>query len=178
MAMKSDVNQATAESDQWLDCVAEHLCFTDRRDAHTALTAVLHALRDRLPREGAAHFGTLLPAAIGSGYFEGCLQSAPIKGDRSVQEFCEQIGRKLPPNFPLDAKNIAKGIFDVLLEQLDHGETAEVLAALPKPLQALWAKTARNFPRSGSGGCDACAAESAVLLPKGEPFEQGPPQLA
>jgi uncharacterized protein (DUF2267 family) len=149
MAMKSDVSHATAESDQWLDCVAEHLCFTDRRDAHTALTAVLHALRDRLPREGAAHFGTLLPAAIGSGYFEGCLQSAPIKGDRSVQEFCEQIGRELPPNFPLDAKNIAKGIFDVLLEQLDHGETAEVLARAAQTLAGALGEDRAQFSALG-----------------------------
>ncbi len=151
VTVSSDLDHVKTESDAWLAAVAEHLSFEDRRDAYTALRAALHALRDRLSPEQAMHLSAQLPTAIRSVYFDGRHLSPPTRDDRCVQDFCGHIGEELPPNFPLDAKNIAKGVFDVLLEQLDRDEVANLLAALPAPLQALWASTAhRSAPVTSS----------------------------
>jgi uncharacterized protein (DUF2267 family) len=150
MTVSSALNHVKSESDTWLAAVAEHLSLEDRRDAYIALRAALHALRDRLPPEQAMHLGSQLPIAIRSVYFDGLHLSPPARGDRCVQDFCGHIGEQLPPNFPLDAKNIAKGVFDVLLKQLDQEEVANLFAALPAPLQALWASTARRSAPVGS----------------------------
>lgn len=146
----SDFDHTEETGETWLDSVAEHLSFEDRRDAFTALRAALHALRDRLPAERALHLSTQLPLAIRDVFFEGWQFSPTTDDDRCIQNFCGHIGDELPPRFPLDAKNIAKGVFDVLLEQLDQCEVAGLVTALPGPLQALWAETARSsIPASG-----------------------------
>jgi uncharacterized protein (DUF2267 family) len=146
----SDFDQTKQEGDIWLDSVAEHLSFEDRRDAYAALRAALHALRDRLPPDQAVHLSTQLPIAIRGLYFEGWQLSPASEDDRCVQDFCGHIGDELPPHFPLDAKNIAKGVFDVLLERLDQTEVARLVDALPEALQALWARTPHAPSRSGS----------------------------
>lgn len=141
-----------AGPDPWVDAVAEHLLFDNRLDADVALWAALHALRDSLPHDRALHLGMQIPIAIRKRYFQGWHLSPASEEDRCVQDFCGHVGEELPPQFPLDAKNITRAVFDVLLEQLDHQQVATLINGLPRPLQALWAAAARSTTTELAGG--------------------------
>ena len=52
------------EGNIWLKAVAERLHLEERGHAYSALTAVLHALRDRLTPENAVHRGAQMPIVI------------------------------------------------------------------------------------------------------------------
>lgn len=131
------------EGNIWLKAIADHLHVEDRRHAYSALRATLHALRDRLTPEEAVHLSAQLPMVIRGLYFEGWRLAGKPTGEHTIQDFCNHIGRELPPNFPIDARNVARGVFDVLFEQLDPGEIAKVIDRLPEPLRALWPQIAR-----------------------------------
>ncbi len=131
------------EGNIWLNSVAEHLHLEDRRHAYQALLAALHALRDRLTPEQAVHLSAQFPVLIRGLFFGGWkLAGKPLR-DRSIEDFCSHIEKELPPNFPRDAKSIAKGVFEVLFEQLDPGEVAKIIDEMPVPLRQLWPQIAR-----------------------------------
>lgn len=126
------------ETNLWLKALTDEHRFRDRHHAYSALRAVLHALRDRLTPDQAAHLGAQLPTLIRGVYYEGWhLAGTPAK-DRDLQAFADHVAGELPPNFPRDAVGTTKAVFDLLARELDAGITAKTRQALPKALRALW----------------------------------------
>ncbi len=124
------------ETNAWLKAVAEELQL-DRHNAYLALRAVLHALRDRLPPEVAVHLGAQLPMLIRGFYYEGWHMAGKPTKDRHVEEFAEHVLKELPPQFPLDALSVSRGVFEALWEKLDPGEFAKLMDHLPVSLRTL-----------------------------------------
>ncbi|MGO8914090.1 MAG: DUF2267 domain-containing protein [Bradyrhizobium sp.] len=124
------------ETNVWLKAVAEELQL-DRHNAYIALRAVLHALRDRLPPEVAVHLGAQLPMLIRGFYYEGWHMAGKPTKDRHVEEFAEHVLKDLPPQFPLDALTVSRGVFEALWEKLDPGEFAKLMDDLPVSLRTL-----------------------------------------
>ena len=131
------------ETNVWLKTLAEELHFADRHHAYSALRAVLHALRDRLPPEGAVHLGAQLPIVIRGLYYEGWRMGKPT-ADHNVQQFAEHVRKQLPPQFPLDPLTVTNGVFKLLWERIDPGESAKVIDHLPQALRTLWPHIARR----------------------------------
>ncbi|MCK3779409.1 DUF2267 domain-containing protein [Ensifer sesbaniae] len=132
------------EGNMWLKAVGERLHFEERRHAYSALRATLHALRDRLAPEDAVHLGAQFPMVIRGLYFEGWRLAGKPTDEHSINEFCDHVARELPPQFGMDAKTVATGVFDVIFKELDPGEVAKVIDQLPVPLRILWPQVARR----------------------------------
>ena len=138
------VEHTVQETNTWLKALAEQLHFEDRHHAYSALRAVLHALRDRLTPEMAVHLGAQLPMLVRGLYYEGWHIAGKPTKDHSAQEFADHVLEQLPPRFPMDPLTVSKGVFKLLWEKLDPGETAKVIDHLPLPLRALWPQIARR----------------------------------
>jgi len=122
----------------WLKKLAEEHHIGDRHHCYSALRAVLHALRDRLPPEQAVHLGAQLPILIRGIYYEGWKVSETPTNERQVDEFLARVEAELPPMFQHDLFSTTKAVFDVLWKELDPGEIAKVIDAFPVPLRILW----------------------------------------
>lgn len=144
MSGHHNFDHTVQEGNLWLRKVAERLHFDDERHAYSALRAALHALRDRLTPEDAVHLAAQMPMVVRGLYFEGWKMSRTPTNDGTIDQFCAHIASQLPPMFPMDAKTVATGVFDVLWTELDVGETAKVIDRLPPALKALWPAIARR----------------------------------
>lgn len=138
------VEHTVQDTNAWLKALAEQLHFEDRHHAFSALRAVLHALRDRLTPEMAVHLGAQLPMLVRGLYYEGWHMAGKPTKDHSAQEFADHVLEQLPPRFPMDPLTVSKGVFKLLWEKLDPGETAKVIDHLPLPLRTLWPQIARR----------------------------------
>lgn len=130
------LDHTVQETNVWLRGVAEQLQL-DRHDAYSALRAVLHALRDRLPPEVAVHLGAQLPMLVRGFYYEGWHMAGKPTKDRHIEEFADHVLKELPPRFPMDPLIVARGVFEILWEKLDPGEFAKLMDHLPAPLRTL-----------------------------------------
>src|SRR3954451_19292244 len=82
------------KTNEWLDEIMGELALEDRHTAYVALRGALHALRDRLPLEEAAHLGAQLPMLVRGFYYEGWRPvREPIKMHR--EEFLLRVEEQL-----------------------------------------------------------------------------------
>jgi uncharacterized protein (DUF2267 family) len=138
------LDHTVQETNKWLKAIAEELHFHDRHHAYSALRAVLHVLRDRLPPEVAVHLGAQFPMLVRGIYYEGWHMAGKPTKDRGAQEFANRVGAGLPPQFPMDALTVTRGVLEILWEKLDPGEFAKLQTHLPEQLRALKPQTARQ----------------------------------
>jgi uncharacterized protein (DUF2267 family) len=138
------LDHTVQETNVWLKALVEELHFEDRHHAYSALRAVLHALRDRLPPETAVHLGAQLPMMVRGLYYEGWHMGGKPTADRGIQEFANHVREQLPPQFTMDPLTVTRGVFKILWEKIDPGETAKVIDHLPQPLKTLWPQIARR----------------------------------
>lgn len=144
MSGHHNFDHTVQEANQWLHKITAELHFEDARHAYPALRATLHALRDRLAPADAVHLSAQLPMVVRGLYFEGWKMSRTPSDEDTVDAFCDHIAKQLPPIFPMDPKTVAIGVFKVMWDELDVGETAKVIDRLPPALKALWPAIARR----------------------------------
>jgi uncharacterized protein (DUF2267 family) len=114
-----------------------------RNQSYAALRAVLHAVRDRLTVDEAAHVAAQLPVLIRGIYYDGWDPSrAPRKMSR--EEFLERVRKEF--HFSLDADDLDAGteqlvrsVVGALRRHLSTGEWSDVVSSLPKKLKVLLA---------------------------------------
>lgn len=140
----STLDHTVQETNIWLKAIAEQLHFDDRHHAYSALRAVLHAVRDRLPPEAAVHLGAQLPILVRGIYYENWHMAGTPTREHSVQEFADRVLEELPPLFPVDALTVTRGVFEILWEKIDPGEFAKLTAHFPASLRTLRPQTAQR----------------------------------
>lgn len=128
----------------WLKKLGEEHHLGDRHHSYSALRAVLHTLRDRLTPEQATHFAAQLPTLIRGIYYEGWHLAGRPTAVHQVDAFLANVSAQLPPMFPRDALGVTNAVFDLLWKELDPGEIAKVIDALPVPLRSLWPQAAQR----------------------------------
>lgn len=128
----------------WLKSLDEEYLLGRRHNSYGALRAVLHALRDRLTPEQAVHLGAQLPMLVRGVYYDRWRIAKSPSNDRQPEEFLAHVAAELPPMFPRDALGVTKGVFDLLGRELDPGEIAKLINALPVPLHSLWPQAAER----------------------------------
>jgi uncharacterized protein (DUF2267 family) len=126
------------KTNTWLKGIEQELG-PDRRRAYQALRAVLHCLRDRLPIDEAAQLGDQLPMLIRGIYFEAWHPAGKPERIRSREEFLSCVDAHLPKAArPIDPKDAARAVFQVLERHVSAGEVLDVVQALPEQIRALW----------------------------------------
>jgi uncharacterized protein (DUF2267 family) len=138
------LDHTVQQTNIWLKKLESDHHLPGRHHAYAALRAVLHALRDRMTPEQAAHLGAQLPTLVRGIFYEGWHPAGTPKTDRQVQAFLAHVAAELPPQYPRDALGVTEAVFEVLAHELDPGEIAKVVGALPAPLRALWPVAARS----------------------------------
>jgi CBS domain-containing protein len=125
---------------EWLKDITDGLGFPNQRAAFAGLRAVLHTLRDRLPRENVAELGAQLPMLIRGMFYEGWDPQREPSKVRHQQEFFDLVAAQLKEHAELrNPRRITRIVLGVLAKHLSPGEKEKVLLTLPAELRELWA---------------------------------------
>jgi len=133
----------------WLNEITE-VMGPDKQVAWHVLGGVLRAVRDRVPLDLAAHLGAELPILVRGIYYDQWHPSAQPERYRSVDEFLECVVKNLGGIRPVDPRDAARSVFDVLSRHLPEGQIRKVRDSLPEEVRALW--------QVGAGGGDGAAS--------------------
>lgn len=123
----------------WLNEIMEGIG-PDRSVAYHVLSAVLHVLRDRLTPDEAADLGAQLPLLIRGIYYDSYRPSRTPTKVRNQEEFLACIEAELQRARirPVNVKEAARVVMQVLQQHVSDGEIGDVRAALPKDIRRLW----------------------------------------
>ena len=103
-------DKTVQESNLWLKDVMEWLDTRDRHHAYSTLRAVLHALRDRIGPESAAHLGAPLPMLLRGLFYEGW---DPTGKPSKAPAFLAHIAKELPRAAEGEVEQGVTAVFDV-----------------------------------------------------------------
>lgn len=135
------VDRTLHKTNEWLAAIGDNLRAGERKDAYTALRAVMHALRDRLPVATVASLGAQLPMLVRGIYYEGwhpTVDGKPASGVHNPEEFFALVDRELSRHPNIQPEIAVRAVFTVLARHLDPSETEKVIHVLPRRLQELW----------------------------------------
>jgi uncharacterized protein (DUF2267 family) len=123
----------------WINELTELLdCREDPHRAYLALRSVLHALRDRLSVDEAAALAAQLPMLIRGFYFEGWRpHDKPLK-ERKREEFLAHIRSDFQHDPELDAEQVVRAVFSLLMRHVAPGEIEKLRQILPDEIRSLW----------------------------------------
>src|ERR1700737_4779787 len=114
----------------WVKNLMETLDCPDRHETYGALRATLHALRDRLTIEEAAHFAAQLPMLVRGFYYEGWDPTGKPLKERHRDDFLARINQELKP-YGIDPEQVARAVFLVLANRISEGEIEDIEHVLP-----------------------------------------------
>lgn len=118
----------------WVKDMMGELHTDDPHKALHALRAGLHALRDLLTADGAAHLSAQLPTLIRGIFFDGWRPSrAPLRIRRTV-DFLPIVREKYAPHADAPADDIIVALFRVLGRHVSVGEVTNLFLSLPEEL--------------------------------------------
>ncbi|TPJ82461.1 DUF2267 domain-containing protein [Mesorhizobium sp. B2-6-2] len=114
----------------WLDEIMDEIG-PDRQVAWHVLGAVLHALRDRIQPDLAAHLGSQLPILVRGAFYDQYQPSKAPEKVRSLDEFLAKIKAELEVIRPLDSKDAFRAVSKVLAQHVEEGQMHKVWDSLP-----------------------------------------------
>jgi uncharacterized protein (DUF2267 family) len=126
----------------WVNELVKELVWEDKHQVLQGLRATLHALRDRLTVEEAAHLGAQLPILLGGFYYENWRPTARPTKDRTKEEFLNHIRHYFPNiNADIDGKSLVRGVFEIMAQRVSQGEIEDVIHMIPPALRELCTET-------------------------------------
>jgi uncharacterized protein (DUF2267 family) len=132
------LDTAVKTTEEWVGAVAARLGWQDQERTYLALLAVLHALRDALPRDEAGYLGVQLPVLLRGLYFEGWHPASHIPRAKSRSTFVKRIQEGIHRDPGIDAEAVAHAVFALLAERLPPGEVENAKASTPEALRMFW----------------------------------------
>jgi uncharacterized protein (DUF2267 family) len=140
------------ESNLWLKDVMERLNTTDRHHAYSTLRAVLHALRDRIGPESAAHLGAQLPMLLRGLFYEGWDPTGKPSKERHEGDFLAHIARELPRADEAEVEQGVRAALDVLSKRIDRGTAVKLASMFPLELRKFWPAFVQEATRERQAG--------------------------
>jgi uncharacterized protein (DUF2267 family) len=131
-------DKTVQESNLWLKDLTERLNTFDRHHAYSTLRAVLHALRDRIGPENAAHLGAQLPMLLRGLFYEGWDPTGKPSKERHEAAFLAHIARELPRADESEVEEGTRAVFDVLSKHIDRGAAVKLAGMFPQELRKFW----------------------------------------
>lgn len=122
----------------WLKDLMESEGWEDRHRAYLAMRAALHALRDRLTVEDAAHLAAQLPMLVRGFYYEGWEPAHKQVKIKSKEDFLAHVAELMPADPELDSERVARAVFELLFKRISKGEVQHIKGSLPKEIRELW----------------------------------------
>jgi uncharacterized protein (DUF2267 family) len=109
----------------------------DERQALRVLRVFLHAIRDRLPVNEAAHLAAQLPELLRGIYYEGWRPGETPHRYHDLDTFLDRMARDGMLTGNTQAVSAAEAAGRVLRRHISKGEIDKVCAVLPPPVAAL-----------------------------------------
>lgn len=132
----------------WLHEIESETGWNEQR-SYRALRATLHALRDRLTVDQAAHLGAQLPMLVRGFYYEGWHPAGvPDKHIHNCGDFLECV-RAETDDPGLEPETAARAVFTLLARHVTEGEMRKVREQLPKSIWRLFAE-GNGAPKPGA----------------------------
>lgn len=140
----------------WLNELGEEIG-PDHQLAWHTLGAVLRGVRDQLPVDLAAHLGSQLPLLVRGTYYDRFRPSELPNRQRSLDGFLQTIERELEMSRPVNVRNSASAVFQILSRHVNRGQIDKVRQSLPDDIRAIWhddpnAPDLRERPERHSAG--------------------------
>jgi uncharacterized protein (DUF2267 family) len=126
------------ETNLWLKDVMERIGTYDRHSAYSTLRAVLHAVRNRIGPENAAHLGAQLPMLIRGLYYEGWDPTGKPTKERHEAQFLAHIAKELPRAEVGEVERGTRAVLDVLSKRIDRGAAVKIAIIFPEELLKFW----------------------------------------
>ncbi|HUU24818.1 MAG TPA: DUF2267 domain-containing protein [Methyloceanibacter sp.] len=145
-------DKTVQESNLWLKAVMERLETDDRHRAYSTLRAVLHALRDRIGPESAAHLGAQLPMLLRGLFYEGWDPTDKPTKERHNDAFPAHIARELPRATEDEVEQGTLAVLDVLSKHVDRGAAVKIAGMFPQELRRFWPAFIQSAAQSGKSG--------------------------
>lgn len=132
------IDSTVQKTHEWLECVRANMGGgATRDDAYNTLRAVLHAMRDRLTVDVAAHLGAQLPMLVRGLYYEGWHPAGKPLPLRHAEELYALVERELSPEV-IDIEGAIWAAFRALEQHIDPGTIDKLLNSMPKELRGVW----------------------------------------
>jgi uncharacterized protein (DUF2267 family) len=129
-------NAGRAKTYEWLRLVSERAGLEDNHRAYQALRAVIHALRDRVEPDVAAHFSAQLPLLIRGAFYEGW-DPAKTPMRLSLAEFLERVEKEANLKGRSAAEDAARAVLSVCWDELGQGTMDHLISVLPADFAVL-----------------------------------------
>lgn len=126
------------KTQHWLAEITAQMGWEDHEKGYTALRAVLHTLRDRLPPNEAVQLAAQLPMLIRGVYFDGWHPANKPLKYRHKQEFLERVRREAPGITKDELELTVTAVLHRLSREMPGGEVEHVRSQLPAELRELW----------------------------------------
>ncbi len=129
------------ETNEWLRAINEAMGWGDRQLAYQALRGTLHAVRDHLTVDEAAHFAAQLPLLVRGIYYDSWDPSQVPVRERHREQFLARVAAAFERTRPVDPERAAQAVLRVLSTRISAGESDDVRQMLPEAVRALWPET-------------------------------------
>ncbi|MDP2334217.1 MAG: DUF2267 domain-containing protein [Reyranella sp.] len=126
------------ETNHWLKLMMGELGTDSRRTAFGALRGTLHALRDRIGVDNAAHLGSQMPMLLRGAYYERWRPAATPTRERHLADFIDHVADEMPRDSQTNPAEAARACFSVMSQCLDRGEMLKLRKVLPHEALNLW----------------------------------------
>jgi len=130
------IDRTVAKTYEWLKQVAERDEFDDVHRAYQVLRAVLHALRDRVEPNVAAHVAAQLPLLVRGIFYEGW-EPAKTPMRMSLTEFLARVEKEAGLKGTNEAEEAARAVMAVCWAELGEGTMGHLISVLPSDFAVL-----------------------------------------
>jgi uncharacterized protein (DUF2267 family) len=130
------IDRTVAKTYEWLHQVAERDDFDDLNRAYHVLRSVLHALRDRVEPNVAAHVAAQLPMLVRGIFYEGW-DPAKTPMRMSLPEFLSRVEKEAGLKGTSEAEEAVRAVMAVCWAELGEGTMGHLISVLPSDFAVL-----------------------------------------
>ena len=130
------IDRTVTKTYEWLHQVAERDEFDDLNRAYQVLRAVLHALRDRVEPNVAAHVAAQLPLLVRGIFYEGW-DPAKTPMRMSLTEFLARVEKEAGLKGTSEAEEAVRAVMTVCWAELGEGTMGHLISVLPSDFAVL-----------------------------------------
>lgn len=129
------INRTVAKTYEWVSATGERAGLEDAHDAYQVLRSVLHALRDRLDANVAAHLAAQMPILLKGVFYDGWDPNRSPQRT-SMEGFLSRVEKEAGLKGTSAAEDAVRAVMSVLWDELGPGAIDHLLAVLPKEFTA------------------------------------------